>query len=156
MNTVAGQRAFEFAAVAEIDRDGRNWPLRAPVKHEAIAQDSRNLVVGIEHGAEEPAVGAAKFVSQFSEQAQREDRFAQCLRRFLCGVEICVPVKTGNVAVLLLRDSVKSCCDSLPLLIWGGCWVGDVCLDLVSILRPQGFQTGWPKCPQFFDRCGVA
>jgi len=70
VNAVAGDRAFQFASVAKIDRDVRRRADGLPVQDEAVAQDLRDRRIRIKHGAEETTVRATEFLVQVSQQSQ--------------------------------------------------------------------------------------
>src|SRR5947207_13843074 len=76
VNTVAGERSFKLASIAEIDRYPRRRPHRLPMKNESLAKHLRHFTIRIENRAEEATVRAAILFTQFSQQAQRENGFA--------------------------------------------------------------------------------
>ncbi len=69
VSAVARDRAADLAAVAEVDRDLRHGALGAPVEHELVVKDVRDLRVRVERGAEEAAVRATQIVVQIAEEA---------------------------------------------------------------------------------------
>ena len=76
MDTVAGDGAFDFAPVPEVDGHFGDWSDRFPMENEVIPKITGHLVVRVEGGAEESAIGATEFVIEIAEQAQRKDRLA--------------------------------------------------------------------------------
>src|SRR5262249_3390834 len=67
MDAVAGNRALELSAVAEVDRDARRGALALPMKDEVLAQIARDLGVRIKGGPEEAAVRAAELLVEVAE-----------------------------------------------------------------------------------------
>lgn len=101
MRAVARDRALELAAVAKVHGHARSRPLRAPVQHERIAQETRHLGVGIERHPEEAAVGARQILIEAAQQAQRQDGLAVFARRCRGLVEIGILVQARYVRVAL-------------------------------------------------------
>ena len=61
MDAVAGEGAFEFASVSEVDGNSGGGADGLPVQDVVFAEILGYLGVGIKGDAEKPAVGAAKF-----------------------------------------------------------------------------------------------
>ena len=106
MDAVAGHRALDHAAVSEVDRDLRDGADGLPVEDEPLAQRPRHLAVGVEDGAEEPAVRAAAVLVEPPEQAQREHGLPARLRLCERRREVLVPEETRETRVLLACDGV--------------------------------------------------
>src|SRR5438093_4755902 len=73
----------------------------------------------IERRAKEAAVRTAQFISQISQQPQRQDRLVLAFRDCLSRRKIRVPIKSGEVTITLRRDRIL---ERLPAR--QGCWLG--------------------------------
>ena len=74
VRAVAGGGALERAAIAVVDRHARHRPLARPVEDEALAQKPADVLVGVERGAEQPAVRARQILVEPAEHAQVKNR----------------------------------------------------------------------------------
>ncbi len=152
VNTVAGKGAFQFAAVAEIDRHLRNRPLGLPVQHEAIAQHRADFLVGVQRGAKESAVGATEFVGQVAHQPQRENRLAGRFGFRFGRIEVGVPIQFRGVAIALAGDTVQSRRKALPLRFGTvGRSLGHVFFNFRAVRIIERFKSGATLVPQCFD-----
>src|SRR5205809_811806 len=75
VDAVAGDGAFDAAAIAHIDGDARDGTDGLPVENKMVAQVLRDFGVRIERGAKEAAVRATVFLVEFAKKAQGKNGF---------------------------------------------------------------------------------
>ncbi|HEV7573774.1 MAG TPA: hypothetical protein VGQ21_19945 [Thermoanaerobaculia bacterium] len=122
---------MQNAAVTEVDRHRRHWPLGAPVQNEVVAKVGRDLAIGIKHGAEVAAIRAAHLHTEVAEETEREDRAVRGRGHPLRFIQIGKPVKTRPKAIGLTANSIERRAEALLGLSIArkGTMSGEHCVD---------------------------